>query len=65
MSFSGKRHYSILKSPIGKIIVEDIDQDFSHPHLMSQSNNKNKPKISAKRALFGTDETLNRKLKYT
>ncbi|XP_029348577.1 uncharacterized protein LOC115033016 [Acyrthosiphon pisum] len=51
---SNSRH-SILNSPIGKIVVEDNDRNFSYSH----SNNKNnKLKFSsAKRTIFDTIET--------
>lgn len=37
---TNKRHYSILNSSIGKIVVEDNDQHFSHPRTISLSNDK-------------------------
>jgi len=57
---SNKRH-SVLNSPIGKIVVEDINHDFSPLHLMSQSNNKNNtPMLSSlEKILFETDEVYN------
>jgi len=55
---TNKGHYSILNSPIGKIVVEDNDQHFSHPRTISLKNDKNnKHKFSsAKRTLFDTNE---------
>ncbi|XP_029348575.1 uncharacterized protein LOC107885061 [Acyrthosiphon pisum] len=55
---SNSRH-SILNSPIGKIVVEDNDQNFSSSHSNSLSNNKNYKLMfsSAKRTIFDTIET--------
>lgn len=47
-----KRNYSILNSPIGKIVVEDNDQDLPHLQSTSQSNDKNKT------PLFSSSKTL-------
>lgn len=39
----------------------EFDQNFTHSHLMSQSNNK---KSKKKRTLFETDETLDQGVYY-
>jgi len=54
---TNKRYYSILNSPIGKIVVEDNDQHFSHPRTLSLSNDKNN-----KTPMFSSAKTYTDKL---
>lgn len=55
---SSEKRYSILNSPIGKIVVKDNDKNFSQLHSMSQSNNKNSntPRFSS--AKTSTDKLM-------
>ncbi|CAI6376201.1 unnamed protein product [Macrosiphum euphorbiae] len=55
---SSEKIYSILNSPIGKIVVKDNDKNFSQLHSMSQSNNKNRntPRFSS--AKTSTDKLM-------
>ncbi|XP_029347470.1 probable serine/threonine-protein kinase DDB_G0278509 isoform X3 [Acyrthosiphon pisum] len=52
--FSNSRH-SILNSPIGKIVVEDNDQNFSSSHSKSLSNNNN----NSNTPMFSSAKTIN------
>ncbi|CAI6374240.1 unnamed protein product [Macrosiphum euphorbiae] len=55
---SSEKIYSILNSPIGKIVVKDNDKNFAQLHSMSQSNNKNSntPRFSS--AKTSTDKLM-------
>ena len=56
---SNKKH-SVLNSPIGKMVTEDINHDFSPLHLMSQSNNKNNTSNMFSSAKNNTDKLMTR-----